>query len=170
MRHLILLAVLTASPLAAAEDRTAASIVESPLTDVNLKKKHIPLLLLEAKDHPYTTIGMTDCTKIGAAVRDLDGVLGSDLDVPVTGKPNEGRELAMDAGQDTINSLIPGRFIIRRLSGAYAAQRKAVAAVYAGSVRRGFLKGLGEARGVLPARRAAQVIGGRLRYTRSPLA
>lgn len=150
MRHLILLGVLTASPLAAAEDRTAASIVESPLTDVNLKKKHIPLLLLEAEDHPYTTIGMTDCTKIGAAVRDLDGVLGRDLDVPVAGKPNEGRELAMDAGQDTINSLIPGRFIIRRLSGAYTAQRKAVAAVYAGSVRRGFLKGLGEARGCSP--------------------
>ena len=56
----------------------------------------------------------------------------------------------MDAGQDTINSLIPGRFIIRRLSGAYAAQRKAVAAVYAGSVRRGFLKGLGTAKGCAP--------------------
>ncbi len=150
MRHLILLAVITAAPLAAAEERTPASIVESPLTDVNLKKKHIPLLLLEAKDHPYATIGMTDCTKISAAVRDLDGVLGRDFDVPIAGKPNEGRELAMDAGQDTINSLIPGRFIIRRLSGAYAAQRKAVAAVHAGSVRRGFLKGLGEARGCSP--------------------
>ena len=142
--------MVTASPLTVAEDRTAASLVGSPLADVNIKKKHIPLLLLEAKDHPYATIGMTDCAKIGAAVRDLDSVLGRDLDVPVAGKPNEGRELAMDAGQDTINSLIPGRFIIRRLSGAYAAQRKAVAAVYAGSVRRGFLKGLGEARECSP--------------------
>ncbi len=150
MRHLLLLAVVAAAPLAAAEQRTAASIIESPLTDVNLKKKHIPPLLLAAKDHPYATAGMTGCAKIGAAVRDLDDVLGRDVDVPSIGKPNEGRELAMDAGQDTINSLIPGRFIIRRLSGAYAAQRNAVAAVYAGSVRRGFLKGLGEAKGCTP--------------------
>lgn len=150
MRHLLLIAALATAPVAAAEERTAASIAESPLTDVNLKKKHIPPLLLAAKEHPYATAGMTDCSKIGAAVRDLDGVLGRDLDVPVTGKPNEGRELAMDAGQDTINSLIPGRFIIRRISGVYAAQRKAVAAIYAGSVRRGFLKGLGEAKGCAP--------------------
>jgi hypothetical protein len=146
MRHLLMIAALATASLAGAAERTAVSIAESPLTDVNLKKKHIPPLLLAAKDQPYSTAGMTDCAKIAAAVRDLDGVLGRDLDVPVTGKPNEGRELAMDAGQDTINSLIPGRFIIRRLSGAYAAQRKAVAAIYAGSVRRGFLKGLGEAK------------------------
>lgn len=149
MRALLLLVTLAATPLAA-DERTAVSIAESPLTDVNLKKKHIPPLLLAAKKHPYATAGMTDCAKIAAAVRDLDGTLGRDLDVPATGKPNEGSELAMDAGQDTINSLIPGRFIIRRISGAYAAQRKAVAAVYAGSIRRGFLKGMGEAKGCSP--------------------
>ncbi len=141
---------LLAAPVVAAQaadERTPLSIAELPLSDINLKKKHIPAVLLAAQDRPYTTAGMTDCARIGAAVGELDAVLGRDLDVPITGKPNERRELAMDAGQDTINSLIPGRFIIRRLTGAEAAQRKAVAAVYAGSVRRGFLKGLGEARG-----------------------
>ncbi|MBV8972955.1 MAG: hypothetical protein JO290_11770 [Sphingomonadaceae bacterium] len=136
-----------AVPVAAEEERTITSIAESPLSDVNLKKKHIPPVLVAAQAAPYATAGLGDCDKIAAAVKELDAVLGRDLDAMTSAqKRNEGRELAMDAGQDTINSLIPGRFIIRRLSGATEAQRKAVAAVYAGSVRRGFLKGLGEAR------------------------
>ncbi len=145
MRRLLVLALLVASttPLAAQEERTASSIAESPLSDINLKKKHIPPVLIEAQAHPYALTGLTDCARIGAAVKDLDAVLGRDVDAPAGPKESASRGLAMDAGQDTINSLIPGRFIIRRLSGAYEAQRKAVAAVYAGSVRRGFLKGIG---------------------------
>ena len=140
-----------ATPLAAQdEQRSTSSILESPLSDVNLKRKHIPPVLIEAQARPYSTAGMTDCTKIGAAVRDLDAVLGRDVDVPVATRSNGRHDFAMDAGQDTINSLIPGRFIIRRISGAEAAQRKAVAAVYAGSVRRGFLKGLGLSKGCTP--------------------
>lgn len=144
MRRLLLLALLAgAAPLAAEEKRTAASIAESPLSDINLKRKHIPPVLVAAQAHPYTLAGLTDCAKIGAAVKELDAVLGRDVDAAAGPRESASRGLAMDAGQDTINSLIPGRFIIRRLSGAYAAQRKAVAAVYAGSVRRGFLKGIG---------------------------
>ena len=142
---------LAAGPVRADDDRTITSIAESPLSDVNLKKKHIPQILVAAQIAPYATAGLTNCAKIGAAVTSLDAVLGRDLDAPDFGKKHsEGHELAMDAGQDTINSLIPGRFIIRRLTGAEAAQRKAVAAVYAGSVRRGFLKGLGEAKRCTP--------------------
>ncbi len=148
MRFILAAAVVLAATPALAEERTVTSIAESPLSDVNLKRKHIPPVLIGAQNAPYSTAGLTDCAKIGAAVKALDAVLGRDLDQPSDGKqPSAGHELAMDAGQDTINSLIPGRFIIRRLSGAAAAQRKAVAAVYAGSVRRGFLKGLGEAKG-----------------------
>lgn len=145
----VLVATLAAAPPTVhAEERTVASIAESPLSDVNLKKKHIPPVLIAAQVAPYATAGLSNCAKIGAAVRDLDTVLGRDLDAPDTSrKHGEAHELAMDAGQDTINSLIPGRFIIRRLTGAADAQRRAVAAVYAGSVRRGFLKGLGEAKG-----------------------
>jgi hypothetical protein len=141
----------TASPLAAQqEERTTTSILESPLSDVNLKKRHIPPVLIDAQAHPYSTAGMTDCARIGAAVKALDAVLGRDVDVPVTTKRNGNHDLAMDAGQDVMNSLIPGRFIIRRISGAEAAQRRAVAAVFAGSVRRGFLKGIGLSKGCKP--------------------
>jgi hypothetical protein len=153
MRRLATFIVLAAvaAPLAAQEEqRTTASILESPLSDVNLKKKHIPPVLIAAQAHPYATAGMTDCAKIGAAVKDLDAVLGRDVDVPVTNKRNGKHDLAMDAGQDVVNSLIPGRFLIRRISGAEAAQRKAVAAIFAGSVRRGFLKGIGLSKGCTP--------------------
>ena len=148
---LFVLSAVVATPLVAQEEqRSTTSILESPLSDVNLKKRHIPPVLIEAQAHPYATAGLTDCARIGAAVKDLDAVLGRDVDVPVTDKRNGRHDLAMDAGQDTINSLIPGRFLIRRLSGAEAAQRKAIAAVYAGSVRRGFLKGLGLSKGCTP--------------------
>lgn len=138
MRRLVLIASLAVTvlvvalpPAVRAEERTVTSIAESPLSDVNLQKKHIPPVLIAAQAHPYAPI--TDCAKIAAAVRDLDAVLGRDLDTPApSAKHNEGQELAMDAGQDTINSLIPGRFIIRRLTGAVDAQRKAVAAVLPG--------------------------------------
>ena len=150
-RAAALMLLLTAAPLAAqeADQRTTASILESPLSDVNLKKRHIPPVLVEAQAHPYATAGMTDCARIGAAVTALDAVLGRDVDVPVIAR-NGRHDLAMDAGQDVVNSLIPGRFLIRRISGAEAAQRRAVAAIFAGSVRRGFLKGLGLSKGCAP--------------------
>lgn len=108
-------------------------------------------MLQAAADGPYSTVGLTTCPQIAAAVKDLDAALGRDVDAPTKdGKPSLATELAMDAGQDTINSLIPGRFIIRRVSGAYDANKRALAAVYAGSVRRGFLKGLGATRGCKP--------------------
>lgn len=133
------------------QERSAATIAGSPLHDIGIKKTKIPPALAKIADRPYATAGITDCTTIAAAVRELDGALGRDVDTPsTTGKPSEATELSMDAGQDTINSLIPGRFLIRRISGATEAQRRAVAAVYAGSIRRGFLKGLGAAKGCTP--------------------
>jgi hypothetical protein len=147
-------AVLVA-PLAAQSvpdnERSVATIAGSPLHDVGIKKTIDPPALLKIRDRPYAIDGLKDCKAIAAAVIELDEALGRDVDQPSTGKkPSETTELSMDAGQDTINSLIPGRFIIRRLSGATDARRKAVAAVYAGSIRRGFLKGLGAAKGCKP--------------------
>ena len=132
-------------------ERSVGTIATSPLKDFGIKKIKIPPVLAKVTEHPYAMNGLTDCKSIAAAVIELDGALGRDVDVPGTGKhPSEASELALDASQDTINSLIPGRFLIRRISGATNAQRNAVAAVYAGSVRRGFLKGLGLAKGCKP--------------------
>ncbi len=155
MRHFALASALAAAvPLAAqtpGEERNVATIAGSPLRDVGIKKTKIPDALLRIVDHPYATDGLTTCTAITDAVVELNLALGRDVDVPSNAKkPNMATELSMDAGQDAINSLIPGRFLIRRLSGATNAQRKVVAAVYAGSIRRGFLKGIGLAKGCKP--------------------
>lgn len=153
MRHLFLVTALgAATPLAAqnppGEERSVATIAGSPLHDFGIKKTKVSPVLERAAVHPYTTDGLKDCKAIGAAVVELNLALGRDVDAATDGKkPNEATELSMDAGQDTINSLIPGRFIIRRISGAADAQRKARSVVYAASIRRGFLKGLGVAKG-----------------------
>lgn len=145
------MALVAAAPLTAqtpGDERSVATIAGSPLHDFGIKKTKVSPVLVRAAEHPYATDGLKDCKSIGAAVVELNLALGRDVDAPTDGKkPSEATELSMDAGQDTINSLIPGRFIIRRISGAADAQRKARAVVYAASVRRGFLKGLGDAKG-----------------------
>ena len=152
MRFVFLAVLLAVVPAAAADDqRTVGSIAESPLSDVNLKRKTIPPVLQAAVAQPYATAGLTNCARIGAAVKELDAALGRDLDNPPPPTKNgKKHDLAMDAGQDVMNGLIPGRSIIREVTGAEAAQRRALAASLAGSVRRGFLKGLGVAKGCAP--------------------
>jgi hypothetical protein len=54
-----------------------------------------------------------------------------------------------------VGSFIPFRSVLRELSGAADHQRAFQAAIYAGAVRRGFLKGLGQQQGcAYPARPA----------------
>ena len=50
-------------------------------------------------------------------------------------------------GSRQANSIIPFRSVIREISGAAAHDRRYNAAVYAGVVRRSFLKGIGQQRG-----------------------
>ena len=57
--------------------------------------------------------------------------------------------------QAAVGAFIPFRGLIREVSGANAQEKKVQAAVYAGSVRRAFLKGVGQQRGCrYPARPA----------------
>jgi hypothetical protein len=149
---MLAVALLAAAPLVAqtppGDERSVATIAGSPLHDFGIKKTKVSPILVRAAQHPYAVDGLKDCKAIAGAVVELNVALGRDVDAATDGKkPNEATELSMDAGQDTINSLIPGRFIIRRISGAADAQRKARSVVYAASIRRGFLKGLGAAKG-----------------------
>ena len=56
----------------------------------------------------------------------------------------------MAAGQSAVSMFIPGTGLIRQISGAAAAEKHARTAVYAGSIRRGFLKGLGQTKRCAP--------------------
>lgn len=135
------------------ETVTAGDVVTKPLSDLNIKKDAVPEILVSARAKPYDLTGMKRCPVIASAISNLDAVLGDDIDV------------ARDDGNATINignlaksvvgSIIPFGGVIRELSGANAQQRMWQEAIYAGSVRRAFLKGVGQQRGCAYPARAA---------------
>jgi hypothetical protein len=152
--------VLSPGPLAArdrdepAANRTpdAGDVAMTPITDLNLAKDDIPSALLAAQAAPYASVGIRSCDDIAAAIAPLDAALGPDMDV------NEGDNDRVSPGavaKSVVASFIPFRGILRELSGAAEHQRAFQAAIYAGAVRRGYLKGLGEQKGCpYPARPA----------------
>jgi len=131
----------------------AEDVVTTPLTDLNLKKGEIPELLQRAVDQPYDLGGLANCRALKAEVARLDALLGDDYDLSAGSK---GHLTAGDVGKFAVGSLIPFRGLIREVSGASAEARKLENAIRAGMARRGFLKGVGQARGCgWPARPAS---------------
>lgn len=118
-------------------------VAVTPLTDLNIAKDDIPEVLLVSQENPYASDALEDCAAIGAAIADLDAVLGYDYDIEATenDRISEGR-----IAQKVVGSFIPFRGILREITGAADHERQFQAAIMAGMVRRGYLKGLGEAR------------------------
>lgn len=138
------------------QDVGAKDVALTPLSDLNLRKGEIPQLLIDAQDNPYTLAGMARCPQIAAAVGELDAVLGDDIDVA---QANKQRTSAGRVAQSVAGSFIPFRGVIREISGANSQERKVQAAIYAGTARRAFLKGVGQQRGCrYPARSATPQI------------
>ncbi|CAN5136160.1 hypothetical protein BH11PSE2_BH11PSE2_20120 [soil metagenome] len=150
------LAALAATP-ASAGDRgstqpkdTVRGAILSPLEDVNLKVTDIPPVLVRAMDNPYDVKGLTRCEPIAAEIGRLDAALGDDLDEPPppakTGAKQATRAVkgaAIGTVRDESRSIIPFRGWVRKLTGAERRQKAVQAAIKAGGVRRGYLKGLG---------------------------
>jgi hypothetical protein len=137
---------------AATREPDAQDIAMTPLTDLNLSKDEIPAILAAAAEDPYTSDGLSRCPEIEAAIADLDAVLGPDMDV-ATGESD--RLSTGRMAKSVVASFIPFRGILRELTGAAEQERDWRAAIYAGSIRRGFLKGLGQQKGcAYPARPA----------------
>lgn len=133
-------------------DPNAVDVVATPVTDLNLRKGEIPPILLTAQEDPYSLAGMRRCADLGAEVRRLDAVLGEDID---TAQAKGRRVSPGKVAQSVIGSFIPFRGLIREISGANESERKLQYAIYAGSSRRAFLKGVGLQRGCpWPARPA----------------
>ncbi|MXP32546.1 hypothetical protein GRI94_12015 [Erythrobacter jejuensis] len=126
-------------------------VAMTPIQDLNLAKDEIPAVLATAAADPYATGDLGNCRAIGNEIGDLTAVLGPDLDV----EDGEDGLSVGKAAQSAVGSLIPFRGILREVTGAADNQRKFEAAILAGAVRRGFLKGLGQQRGcAYPARPA----------------
>lgn len=148
---------------------TAGDVIATPVSDLNLKKTDIPPLLISAQGDPYSLAGLKRCYEIGEAIVALDMVLGDDLDVPQDGRANTS---AGSVAQAAVGAFIPFRGVIREISGANEHERKLREAIVAGTARRAFLKGYGQAKGckyparavtpaVLAAREAAAADAGK---------
>lgn len=132
----------------------ATKAATTPLRDMNLVKDAIPPVLLAAQSRPYAVPDDARCENIQAQILALDEALGPDLDVPATSeKPGliergteEAKGSLIKAIGRTTESALPLRSWVRKLSGAERHARQALAAITAGTIRRGFLKGIKTAR------------------------
>jgi hypothetical protein len=162
-------ALLAGCALGPARDVTAASATSSstrdqmqgaageaasqPLRDIGLMKKKIPHALARIAD-PYAEPSGPGCAWISYELSQLSAALGAEVSVmPVADRSTNserGSRMAVEAARDLIRSsgsrLLPGRSVIRRLSGASSSDELYRAAKERGMVRRGYLKGLSEAR------------------------
>jgi hypothetical protein len=127
----------------------------APLGDLNLVRAEIPAALLAAQKAPYALPGDKTCAALTADVQALDAVLGADLDAaPTAANPSlvergsaSAGNAAIGALRNTAEGVVPFRGWVRKLSGAERYSKDVTAAIAAGTVRRAFLKGLGQSAG-----------------------
>lgn len=153
MRTLFTIALIAAAGPALAQTNTAVSqeagtrdmesAAETPLRNANLVRQTIPPVVLAAMAAPYARPIPLTCQGIATEVAALDRALGPDFDA---GGGKSKTHLVPAAMKAAANTLIPFQGAIRFVSGADAHDRKVVRAIIAGSARRSYLKGLGEAR------------------------
>jgi hypothetical protein len=149
--HLTLLAAaLVLSACASSSQDKVGTAAKTPLSDLNVVRADIPEVLRAAAAAPYAQPADVSCTGLAASIQALDEVLGPDLDAPPgkgsTGLLERGEDAATGALQRTAEGVIPFRGWVRKLSGAERYARQVSAAITAGGVRRGFLRGLSTAK------------------------
>lgn len=122
----------------------------TPISDLNLKRKKIPPLLLSF-DSAYDSLPDTACELLAAKVMELDAVLGPDVNDSEPAKRSTGEKvgsgtsnMALDTVSATTGSIIPFRGVVRTVSGAAKHERRMAAALRRGFERRAFLKGMGK--------------------------
>lgn len=140
----------------------AVDAVSQPLSDLNLRSRDIPPVLLQAQAAPYALGAVSDCAAVRREIAALEEVLGPDADAA----PEEDGVLnkGLKVGGSLLGGLIPFRGVVRQISGAAAEENRWEAAIYGGVARRSFLKGYGKGLGCLTGdeealRSAAEVLG-----------
>jgi hypothetical protein len=130
---------------------TLRDAVAAPLEDLNLKHTAIPAVLQRAVDNSYDMTGLDRCEGIAGEIGRLDAALGPDLDeAPPPDTRSRGKKVAdaaygagVSGVRDTTRDVLPFRGWVRKLTGAAKHDRAVQAAIRAGGVRRGYLKGVG---------------------------
>ncbi|MCD2340092.1 hypothetical protein LRH25_07020 [Ideonella azotifigens] len=144
---------------ASTDSTRTTDAVTAPLNDLNLVQADIPPKLLAVQKQPYLVPPGHSCGSLAFEVKELDDVLGPDLDAPpsvadtglVARGTDEVKGAAFGALRSTTEGLVPFRGWVRKLSGAERYSKQVEAAIAAGTVRRAFLKGLMAARACAPA-------------------
>lgn len=149
-------AALVAAPVHAQQGSPEQSTVKETANTVTepFDGKEVPDKLLAIQDDPYSLAGLGKCAAIIREVTELDAVLGPDVHEKVDKSRAQKREATAGRVAGSVaGSIIPFRGLIGEVTGANAERRRYAEAVYAGTVRRGFLKGVGLQRGCkAPAR------------------
>ncbi|MGH7018168.1 MAG: hypothetical protein ACRED8_13945 [Caulobacteraceae bacterium] len=126
---------------------------EAPLHDLNITRQKIPPVLAAAIADPYARVPM-NCRAIYVRIADLTEALGPDFDQrgppPDASTKAKAKPTALSLMHGAAESLLPFSSYISTLSGAQRHDALITLAINAGSVRRGYLKGLGEAIGCRP--------------------
>ncbi|HSZ52838.1 MAG TPA: hypothetical protein VK801_14815 [Caulobacteraceae bacterium] len=131
-----------------AQTSSIGAAATAPLHDLNITRQGIPPVLLAAITNPYDAPRPLDCAVVGREVAQLDAILGADFDQPDTPQQpsltlHNGR-VALALVKGASEMLLPFAGFVRTLSGAGHHDQLVIEAITAGSVRRGYLKGLGE--------------------------
>ncbi len=122
--------------------------VAAPLHDLNLARQKIPPVLLAALADPYAPPRPLSCGVIYADVAALTQALGGDFDEPDNPQNpslTTRRGVALSIVHGASELLLPFAGFVRTLTGAQKHDELVIEVITAGSVRRGYLKGLGEA-------------------------
>lgn len=126
------------------------SAATAPLHDLNITRQGIPPTLLSAITNPYAPPSPLTCRQIIAQVSEMDVALGADFDEPETPQApsltQKSGHVALALFRGAAESVLPFAGFVRTLSGAAHHDQLVIEAITAGSVRRGYLKGLGESR------------------------
>lgn len=129
---------------------TAENIATRPLKDMNIVKKKIPPELEAMMADPYSQKGLNTCRQLLDEVKKIDELIGPDVDSPEANADSRKQtpaEFVFGATEALAGSLIPFSGLIRYVSGAQKRERYAQAAVFAGAIRRSYIKGRARARG-----------------------
>lgn len=137
--------------------------LKQPLKDLNVMQGDIPPVLLSVRSAPYAQPAADDCPTLNGEIAELDHLLGPDFDAAPAKDETTSKiasQTVLGATRDTASSWIPFRSVVRRITGAEKRNRTISQAQLAGSVRRAYLKGMGQKMGceypAAPLREVAQ--------------
>ncbi|SFJ82198.1 hypothetical protein SAMN03159338_2449 [Sphingomonas sp. NFR04] len=144
-----LAAALITAPALAQQKQSVGDGAQAPLRDLRINEKKIPDVLLLAASAPYSSQGTKSCTQIRSGIANLNAVLGTDADAPEA-KGGNGGAIAAAGSRAIVGTLIPGFGLVRMVTGADKQEKRVTAAIYGGTIRRAYLKGLGVSKGCKP--------------------